>query len=110
MGVEPPITSAQYWTMGASSSLISARRGPKSTELKGAVVAIDKIVTELKREGDRISRAIASLEETDSPKAASRNKIPPPPGTGGTRGALVDPTAEKRISKAIKKRWQSKKI
>jgi hypothetical protein len=44
--------------------------------LKRAVVDIEKIVTEVKRERNRLSRAIASLEGTDSPKAARRNRTP----------------------------------
>ena len=71
---------------------------------------IDRIVAELKRERERLSRAIAALEGTDSPAATSKAKAAAsvPTANGRRRGRL---TAEgrKRLSEAMKKRWAERR-
>lgn len=68
------------------------------------------IVKELKRERDRLNKAIAALEETDllpapqmSPPAAN---LPTPPPEKHDR---LTPEGRKRLSEAMKKRWADKR-
>ena len=70
---------------------------------------IQAIVKELKRERDRLNKAIAALEETDSspaPRKASPVAIvsAAPP----KRGDRLTPEGRKRLSDAMKKRWAEK--
>jgi hypothetical protein len=68
------------------------------------------IVKELKRERDRLNKAIAALEETDllpapqmSPPATN---LPAPPPEKHDR---LTPEGRKRLSDAMKKRWADKR-
>jgi hypothetical protein len=71
---------------------------------------LDRIVAELKRERERLGRAIAALEGTDSPAATSKGKsaASSPTANRRRRGRL---TAEgrKRLSEAMKKRWAERR-
>jgi len=68
-----------------------------------------RIVAELKRERDRLSRAIAALEG-QPPKAAARRSAVPHRAAGSKkkRGRLT-PEGRKRLSDLMKKRWAEKK-
>jgi hypothetical protein len=67
---------------------------------------IENIVAELRREKDRIERAIASLIESNEPRRRGR----PPGKTMATKGPKVmSPAARKRISEAMKQRWAEKR-
>jgi hypothetical protein len=68
-----------------------------------------RIVAELKRERDRLSRAIAALEG-QSPKAATRRSAAPNRAVGGKReGDRLTPAGRKRLSDLMKKRWAEKR-
>ena len=71
---------------------------------------LERIVAELKRERERLGRAISALEGTDSPAATSKAKAAAsaPTANGRRRGRL---TAEgrKRLSEAMKKRWAERR-
>ena len=71
---------------------------------------IQAIVKELKRERDRLNRAIAALEETDLPpaprKASTVANVPAPPPKKVSR---LTPEGRKRLSEAMKKRWAEKR-
>ena len=68
-----------------------------------------KIVAELKRERDRLSRAIAALEG-ESPKAtAKRSAVPHRAARGKKRGGRLTPEGRKRLSDMMKKRWAEKR-
>jgi hypothetical protein len=69
---------------------------------------LDRIVADLKRERDRLSRAIAELEGSNSsravsPGAASRAR------TKGKKRAGLTPEGRKRLSLAMKKRWAERR-
>jgi hypothetical protein len=70
---------------------------------------IQAIVKELKRERDRLSTAIAALEETDS-SPAQRISTPAAnlraPSSG--KGRHLTPEGRQRLSDAMKKRWAEK--
>jgi hypothetical protein len=75
-------------------------------------VDLASIVTELKRERDRLSRAIAALEESDSSGVASNTRVAAPMnathnGTG--QGRHLTPAGRKRLSEAMKKRWADRR-
>jgi hypothetical protein len=68
------------------------------------------IVKELKSERDRLDKAIAALDETDSAPASlisSRAAKIPTPTTG--RGHHLTPAGRKRLSDNLKKRWAEKR-
>ena len=71
---------------------------------------IQAIVKELKRERDRLNKAIAALEETDLPPTPRK---PPPaanlPAKPTKRGDRLTPEGRKRLSDAMKKRWAEKR-
>ena len=71
---------------------------------------IHAIVKELKREPDRLEKAIAALDETDSAPArlisSPAAEVPAPP-TG--RGNRLTPEGRKRLSDNLKKRWAEKR-
>ena len=68
------------------------------------------IVKELKRERDRLNKAIAALEETDlrpaPPMSPSTANLPAPPPEKHDR---LTPEGRKSLSDAMKKRWADKK-
>ena len=70
---------------------------------------IERIVTELKRERDRLSRAIAALEGQPTKATTKRSAVPHrAAGSKKKRGRLT-PEGRKRLSDLMKKRWAEKK-
>jgi len=71
---------------------------------------IQAIVKELKRERDRLNRAIAALEETE-PSPAPRVSSPAAnvPAKPTKRGDRLTPEGRKSLSDKMKKRWAEKK-
>ena len=74
---------------------------------------IQKIVSELEREKDRISKAIAALVESASSSLTTRKsrgsgKVAAP-GKGKRRRGGLTPAGRRRLSEAMKKRWAERK-
>jgi hypothetical protein len=73
---------------------------------------VERIVADLKDERDRLSRAIAVLEERDSPRAPRKktSSVTSHPATlkEKKRGGLT-PEGRRRLSLAMKKRWAERK-
>jgi hypothetical protein len=74
---------------------------------------IQKIVSELERERDRISKAIAVLVESASSRLTKRKssgagKAAAPGKVTRRRGGLT-PAGRRRLSEAMKKRWAERK-
>ncbi len=74
---------------------------------------IESILTELRREKDRIASAISSLLGTAAAAPRRRGR---PPGKAAkvvalpaTKKKVMSPAARKRISEAMKKRWAYKR-
>jgi hypothetical protein len=70
-----------------------------------------RIVADLKKERDRINRAIAVLESLSSPKPDVRQSMPAPGKIAPTtqkRGGLT-PEGRKRLSDLMKKRWAERR-
>ena len=68
-----------------------------------------KIVAELKRERDRLNRAIAALDG-DSPHSAARTSAVPSRATRiKVKGDRLTPAGRKRLSEMMKKRWAEKR-
>ena len=74
---------------------------------------IQKIVSELEREKDRISRAIAALVESASSSFTKRRSggagKAAAPGKGTRRRGGITPAGRRRLSEAMKKRWAERK-
>jgi hypothetical protein len=81
-------------------------------------VDIQKIIGDLKNERERLDRAIAALEETDSQPGASRNRsLTRPRASSDTqltsaktrkRGGITD-ERRKRLSESMKKSWAERR-
>ena len=73
---------------------------------------LERIVTELKRERDRLSRAIAALAESDTSGVASNMRVARPRNAthnGKGPGRHLTPAGRKRLSEAMKKRWADRR-
>jgi hypothetical protein len=72
---------------------------------------LERIVVDLKRERDRLNRAIAALEGTDSPRTAVKRDIaaPKPPTSNKRKRGGLTPAGRRRLSEAMKKRWAERR-
>jgi Spy/CpxP family protein refolding chaperone len=78
---------------------------------------LQKIVVDLKSEKERLDRAIAALEDTDTRSVASKSRKPTRPATSvDTRaasanktGRALTPEGRKRLSESMKKRWAERR-
>jgi len=79
------------------------------SEQKEDNLEIEKIVTELKGERDRLNQAIVALEGL-SPEAAAKSSAVPNRVTRrkNKRGGLT-PAGRKRLSELMKKRWAERR-
>jgi hypothetical protein len=75
------------------------------------VLDLEGIVADLKKERDRIGRAITALVESYSPFAVKKTKAIATrrPGTKGKKRGGITPEGRKRLSLAMKKRWAERK-
>ena len=69
---------------------------------------LDRIVSELKSERDRISRAI-SLLENESTKIVRKTAAPSTMAASKKRRGGLTPAGRRRLSEAMKKRWADRK-
>jgi hypothetical protein len=76
---------------------------------KEGVLDTGRIVAELKRERDRLSRAIAALEGQPPRAAASRTAVPHRAARGKKKRDRLTPEGRKRLSELMKKRWAEKR-
>jgi hypothetical protein len=80
---------------------------------KELTLDIQKIVSELEREKDRISRAIAALVESASSSTtksqSGRARKTAAPGKKTKRRGGITPAGRRRLSEAMKKRWAMRK-
>ncbi len=72
---------------------------------------LEGIVADLKKERDRIGRAIAALVGTYSPFAESKTKAVAVgrPATKRKKRGGITPEGRRRLSLAMKKRWAERK-
>jgi hypothetical protein len=69
---------------------------------------LERIISDLKQERDRISRAIVALKESNSRRTARKTGVVFAASQGKKRGSLT-PEGRKRLSLAMKKRWAERK-
>ncbi len=71
---------------------------------------IQGIISELRQEAERLGRAIAALEGSDSSSGAAKGWVVSQPmaSTKKTRGPLT-PEGRKRLSESMKKRWAERR-
>jgi hypothetical protein len=93
--------------LGSPAAKVRGFGGPKELKLD-----IQKIVADLKNEKERLDRAIAALEETDSQPGASKSRMLTKPRAPAdsplafaktkTRGRITD-EKRRRLSESMKK-------
>lgn len=69
---------------------------------------IDRIVADLRREAERIGKAIAALLGSAA-GGAKRGPKPAPAGKKRKRRGRLTPEGRKRLSEAMKKRWAERR-
>ena len=67
------------------------------------------IVSELKRERDRLNRAIAALEGTDGARTSSEKRAAPTLVKAKKGGRRLTAEGRKRLSEIMKKRWAERR-
>ena len=77
--------------------------------ITGGIVDIVAIVSELKKERDRLSRAIAALEGTDGARTGSKKLAAPTLVKAKKGGRRLTSEARKRLSEMMKKRWAERR-
>jgi Spy/CpxP family protein refolding chaperone len=72
---------------------------------------LERIVADLKRERDRLSRAIAALEGIDTSGAGTKRSAGAPRQAASKRKRRhrLTPEGRKRLSEAMKKRWAERR-
>src|SRR5579862_2099570 len=94
--------SFEVSTEAASKSCTSS--GPKES-----ILDTGRIVAELKRERDRLNRAIAALDGQE-PKSATRTSAPTNQATRTQKKVdRLTPAGGKRLSEMMKKRWAERR-
>jgi hypothetical protein len=90
--------------------------GPLQT--RGLTLEIRQIIAELKKESERIDRAIAALEGMESSPIATKGRGPGRPSThpnlqtaptSEKRGHSLTAEGRRRLSEAMKKRWAERR-
>ena len=77
--------------------------------LKGEIMDIVAIVSELKRERDRLNRAIAALEGTDGTRTSFEPRATPTLVKAKKGGSRLTTEGRKRLSEIMKKRWAERR-
>jgi hypothetical protein len=77
--------------------------------ITGGIVDIVAIVSELKKERDRLSRAIAALEGTDGARTGSKKLAAPTLVKAKKGGRGLTSEGRKRLSEMMKKRWAERR-
>jgi hypothetical protein len=76
--------------------------------ITGGIVDIVAIVSELKRERDRLNRAIAALEGTDGARTVSERRGAPTL-VKAKKGRHITAEGRKRLSEMMRKRWAERR-
>jgi hypothetical protein len=76
--------------------------------MEGPTLDLERIVTELEQERDRVSRAIAALKASGSPTSPRKTAVGNARGSTVRRGGMT-PAGRKRLSEMMKKRWAERR-
>lgn len=73
---------------------------------------LERIVEELKKERERLDRAIAALEESASPWVARKTRVAAqqPAAVRRKKPGGITPEGRKRLSLAMKRRWAERRM
>jgi hypothetical protein len=73
---------------------------------------IERIVSELRGEIDRISHAIGLLEGNNTPAKARVGRPPASSGSNGRGGRTggITPAGRRKLAQAMKRRWAQRKV
>jgi hypothetical protein len=77
--------------------------------ITGGIVNIVAIVSELKKERDRLNRAIAALEGIDGARTGSKKLAAPTLVKAKKGGRGLTSEGRKRLSEMMKKRWAERR-
>jgi len=69
---------------------------------------IERIVTELEEERDRLSQAVADLKASNSPTVGWKTAAGNGGGPRARRGGIT-PAGRRRLSEMMKKRWAARR-
>jgi len=90
--------------------MITCRYKTCASEKRRGGLSRQSIVTELKRERDRVNRAIAELERVEANAAPAHMPAAPASSSKGyQRGSQLTPERRKKLSEAMKKRWAERR-
>ena len=98
--------------MSSLSFDISTEANSKShtgSEPEESTLDTARIVAELKRERDRLNRAIAALDGDSRHSAAQTSAAPNRATLTKTNGDRLTPAGRKRLSEMMKKRWAERR-
>ena len=76
---------------------------------KESILDTGRIVAELKRERDRLNRAIAALDGLEPKSAARTSAVPHQAASSKRKGDRLTPAGRKRLSEMMKKRWAERR-
>jgi hypothetical protein len=85
----------------ADSNLVS--------EPEESILDTGRIVAELKRERDRLSKAIAALDDQASKSATKTSAVRNQATRSKKKGDRLTPAGRKRLSDMMKKRWAERR-
>ena len=80
----------------------------RSANRKERTLDLQKILSELRAERDRITQAIEALDEIASSSAVTKKRAGGAQAPGRRRGGIT-PEGRRRLSEAMKKRWVERK-
>ncbi len=79
-----------------------------ATICRRPILDLDRIVSELEEERDRVSQAIALLKGASSSAVARKRAASSAAGAKPRRGGMT-PAGRKRLSELMKKRWAERR-
>ena len=97
--------------LGASLGGYSKDQLGKAGEPKERILDLQRIVADLKKERDRLIRAVAALVGSGSRRGAKKGGARAPQGAGAKRrkSGGITPEGRRRLSLAMKKRWAERR-
>jgi hypothetical protein len=98
--------------MSSLSCRVTAEADSKShtvSEPEESTLDTGRIVAELKRERDRLSRAIAALDGQALESAARTSAVPHRDTRSKRKGDRLTPAGRRRLSQLMKKRWAERR-
>jgi hypothetical protein len=100
------------WAVLAAHANYGDRRNQTTfagDKYQGGIVDLRKVLSELKQERDRLSRAIAALEGIEGVPAVATKVFSTKPAPKTAKKHKLTPEGRKRLSEMMKKRWAERR-